>query len=105
MLRALVLLAIPAATSTLSAQGITTASVTGVVRDASGAPKAEARVVAVHNPSGTTYQALTRADGRFTMPGMRVGGPYTVRALALGSEPDVKQAVFLTLGVATGGPV
>ena len=101
MLRALVLLAIPAATSTLSAQGITTASVTGVVRDASGAPKAEARVVAVHNPSGTTYQALTRADGRFTMPGMRVGGPYTVRALALGSEPDVKQAVFLTLGVAT----
>ncbi|HET9454069.1 MAG TPA: TonB-dependent receptor [Gemmatimonadaceae bacterium] len=101
MLRALALLAIPAATSTLSAQGITTAAVTGVVRDASGAPKADARVVAVHNPSGTTYQAITRADGRFTMPGMRVGGPYTVRAMALGSEPDVKQAIFLTLGVAT----
>ena len=101
ILRAVALLAIPAATSTLSAQGITTASVTGIVRDASGAPKADARVVAVHNPSGTTYQATTRADGRFTMPGMRVGGPYTVRALALGSEPDVKQAIFLTLGVAT----
>jgi hypothetical protein len=101
ILRAAALLAIPMATSTLSAQGTTTASVTGVVRDASGAPKADARIVAVHNPSGTTYQALTRSDGRFTMPGMRVGGPYTVRALALGSEPEVKQAVFLTLGVAT----
>jgi outer membrane receptor protein involved in Fe transport len=101
ILRAAALLAIPMVTSTLSAQGTTTASVTGVVRDASGAPKADARVVAVHNPSGTTYQATTRADGRFTMPGMRVGGPYTLRALALGFEPDVKQAVFLTLGVAT----
>jgi len=101
ILPAVALLAIPASTSTLSAQGITTAAVTGVVRDAAGAPKADARVVAVHNPSGTTYQAVSRADGRFTMPGMRVGGPYTVRALALGFEPDVKDAVFLTLGVAT----
>jgi outer membrane receptor protein involved in Fe transport len=101
ILRAAAVLAIPMATSTLSAQGITTAAVTGVVRDASGAPKADARVIALHNPSGTTYQATTRADGRFTMPGMRVGGPYTVRALALGFEPDVKQAIFLTLGVAT----
>jgi outer membrane receptor protein involved in Fe transport len=101
ILRASLLLAIPAAASTVSAQGLTTASVTGIVRDASGAPKADARVVAVHNPSGTTYQAVTRGDGRFTMPGMRVGGPYTIRALALGSEPDVKQAIFLSLGVAT----
>ena len=80
---------------------VTTASVVGTVRDASGAPKPEARVVAVHNPSGTTYQALSRADGRFTMPGMRVGGPYTIRAMAIGAEPDVKQAVFLTLGIPT----
>lgn len=86
--------------SNASAQ-VTTASVVGTVRDAAGAPKEGARVVAVHGPSGTTYQATTRADGRFTMPGMRVGGPYTVRAMLLGNEPDVKQAIFLTLGVAT----
>jgi outer membrane receptor protein involved in Fe transport len=87
--------------SSAMAQGITTAAIVGSVVDAAGAAKQGVRIVAVHNPSGTTYQALSRADGRFTMPGMRVGGPYTVRALALGSEPDVKQAVFLTLGTAT----
>lgn len=86
--------------SNASAQ-VTTASVVGTVRDAAGAPKEGARVVAVHGPSGTTYQATSRADGRFTMPGMRVGGPYTIRAMLLGNEPDVKQAIFLTLGVAT----
>ena len=101
IVRAIALLAIPAAATTVSAQAITTAAVTGVVRDAAGAPKSDARVVAVHTPSGSTYQAQARSDGRFTMPGMRVGGPYTIRAMALGSEPDVKQAVFLTLGVAT----
>ena len=86
--------------SNASAQ-VTTASVVGTVRDAAGAPKEGARIVAVHGPSGTTYQASSRADGRFTMPGMRVGGPYTIRAMLLGNEPDVKQAVFLTLGAAT----
>src|SRR5687767_15264963 len=87
--------------SSAMAQGITTASVIGTVRDSSGASKSQARIVAVHNPSGTTYQALSRSDGRYTMPGMRVGGPYTIRAMAIGAEPDVKQAIFLTLGTAT----
>src|SRR5687767_12404543 len=87
--------------SVATAQCITTASVVGTVRDASGASKSQARIVAVHNPSGTTYQALSRSDGRYTMPGMRVGGPYTIRAMAIGAEPDVKQAIFLTLGTAT----
>ena len=101
IVRAIAFLAIPAAATTVSAQGITTAAVTGIVREAGGTPKADVRVVAVHQPSGTTYQGLTRADGRFTMPGMRVGGPYTIRALLLGFEPDVREGVFLTLGVPT----
>ena len=40
-----------------------------------------ATVLAVHQPSGSTYEAVTQADGRFVMPGMRVGGPYTVDEL------------------------
>ena len=66
------------------AQGVTTGAITGTVTDSSGARLEGARVVAVHGPSGTTYSAVTRADGRFTMPGMRVGGPYRVSASRVG---------------------
>src|SRR5262249_40168163 len=62
------------------AQGVTTASVTGLVKDASGGVIPGASVTAVHEPSGTSYDTVTQSDGRFTIPGMRVGGPYTVKA-------------------------
>ena len=41
-------------------------------------------VTAIHEPSGTTYEAVTQADGRFFIPGMRVGGPYNVTASLTG---------------------
>src|SRR2546421_1079933 len=68
----------------LGAQGVTTAAIAGLVTDSSGVPLEGARVVAVHGPSGTAYSAVTRADGRFTIPGMRVGGPYTVSVTVVG---------------------
>src|SRR5207248_11714129 len=58
-----------------------------------------ARVVAVHLPSGTTYAAITRADGRFTIPGMRVGGPYRVTVTEVGYRPEAQNGINLTLGV------
>ncbi|MDQ3997977.1 MAG: carboxypeptidase regulatory-like domain-containing protein, partial [Gemmatimonadota bacterium] len=89
-----------AAAPTTSAQGITTAAISGRVTDESGNPRPDARVVAVHQPSGTTYEGRTRQDGRVTIPGMRVGGPYRVTATMLGFEPSVRDSVFLALGVA-----
>jgi len=67
-----------AGTPALDAQGVTTAAIAGIVTDSSGTPLEAARVIAVHGPSGTTYTASTRTDGRFTISGMRVGGPYRV---------------------------
>ncbi len=81
-----------------TAQGVTTAAVAGVVTDSSGAPLEGARVVAVHGPSGTTYSAVTRADGRFTIPGMRVGGPYRVSVAVVGHRREVQDQINLTLG-------
>ena len=81
------------------AQGVTTGAIAGIVNDSSGGPLEGARVVAVHGPSGTTYAALTRADGRFTIPGMRVGGPYRVSAGRVGYRQEVQNGVTVTLGV------
>src|SRR2546430_4074538 len=83
-----------------AAQGVTTASMTGVVKDAQGALIPGATIAAVHEPSGTTYQAVTQGDGRFFMQGMRVGGPYKVTASLPGFSSEIKNNVTLTLGVA-----
>jgi Carboxypeptidase regulatory-like domain len=82
----------------VAAQGVTTAAIAGIVSDSSGAPLEGARVVAVHVPSGTEYAAVTRADGRFTVPGMRVGGPYRVSVTMLGYRREVQDQIQLTLG-------
>ncbi len=86
-------------TGTIDAQGVTTAAITGTVTDSAGARLDGARVVATHAPSGTTYTAVTRADGRFTIPGMRVGGPYRVSASLVGYRQEVQDGINLTLGV------
>src|SRR6059036_3638379 len=82
----------------LDAQGVTTAAIAGVVSDSSGGPLEGARVVALHAPSGTAYAAVTRADGRFTIPGMRVGGPYRVSVTRVGYRREVQDQIELTLG-------
>ena len=84
-----------------AAQGVTTGSITGVVMDAQKAPVPGASVVAVHEPSGTRYEATTRADGHFSLPGMRVGGPYSVTASLTGFQPMTQKDVIVSLGVAS----
>ena len=87
----------------LLAQGVTTSSITGIVTDANRSPLAGANVVALHEASGTTYSARTRGDGRVSLPGMRVGGPYKVTATYIGFQPQVQDSVLLVLGVSKIG--
>jgi outer membrane receptor protein involved in Fe transport len=82
------------------AQGVTTGSITGVVLDAQKQVVPGASVVAVHEPSGTRYEATSRSDGHFSLPGMRVGGPYTVTATLAGFRPQSVKEVVVSLGVA-----
>jgi len=87
-------------TTALPAQGVTTGSISATVSDGTGNPIPGARVLAVHGPSGTTYAATSRADGRVSLPGMRVGGPYSVTASVIGYQSETRDNVYLTLGVA-----
>ena len=97
VLLALVCLLSPA--RAVHAQGVTTSGVSGVVKDAQGAVVPGATVSAVHQPSGTTYEAVTQADGSFSIHGMRIGGPYTITAALSGFQSQVQNSISLTLGV------
>jgi hypothetical protein len=76
---------------------VTTAAVSGLVTDTSGQPLPGAHVVAVHEPSGTTYGTAVRDGGLYNLPNLRVGGPYTVTVSFVGFETKTEREVFLNL--------
>ena len=76
---------------------VTTSAMSGVVTDSNEA-LIGATVQAVHTPSGTKYNAVTNMDGRYSMQGMRTGGPYTVTVTYVGYQPKVYEQVILQLG-------
>ncbi len=78
---------------------VTTSSINGKVV-AGGEDVIGATVVAIHKPSGTRYSAATNVKGRYSIQGMRVGGPYTITISYIGYKDDVKQNVSLELGEA-----
>lgn len=80
------------------AQGVTTASMNGVVKDSKGETVPGANIVATHVPSGTTYGASSRSDGYYNLLGMRVGGPYTIKVSFIGFKEQVVENVYLQLG-------
>ena len=90
--------ALLAAPSQAGAQ-VTTSAMRGSVTDSAGRPLEGAQIEAIHQPSGSRYAATTRADGRFTLPGLRVGGPYTVSAARLGYQKQTQGNISLALGV------
>lgn len=82
-------------------QGVTTGEMSGRVLDSEKKPLIKATITAIHVPSGTKYGAITRADGRFNILGMRVGGPYKVTASYVGYENKVYENVKVNLGTST----
>ncbi|MCC9138109.1 carboxypeptidase regulatory-like domain-containing protein [Pontibacter silvestris] len=82
----------------LWAQGVTTSSMQGVVTDENGEGLPGASVVAIHTPSGTQYGTSALSDGRYIIPNMRVGGPYTLRISYLGFQDVVINDLSLALG-------
>src|SRR5262245_54147170 len=94
------------ATGSANAQGVTTGFLVGRVIDQAQQPVGGASVIAIHLPSGTSYETTTRTDGKFSIPGMRVGGPYSVTVAFTGTgaaafAPETQEDVQIGLGVAT----
>ena len=76
----------------------TTSSIGGKVTDESGEPLAGATVVALHTPSGTQYYAVANAEGRYSIQGMRPGGPYELTVSLIGCQTVKFQDITLALG-------
>ncbi|MEM1214989.1 MAG: carboxypeptidase regulatory-like domain-containing protein, partial [Bacteroidota bacterium] len=83
-------------------QGVTTSSMNGLITDQEGTPLIGANVLAVHGPTGSPYGNSTNVEGYFRIPGMRVGGPYTVTISYTGYEDNVIEGVYLRLGQTYG---
>lgn len=80
-------------------QGVTTSGISGVVTEANGQPLPGANVVATHLPSGTRYGAVSNLDGKYSIPGMRVGGPYRLSVSFIGFTTQDVEGIVLSLGV------
>ncbi len=80
-----------------AAQTVTTGSLVGVVTDAQGGVLPGAAVTAVHTPTGTAYEAVTDAEGRFVILNTRVG-PFDVTANMSGFRPEKLSAIEVRLG-------
>jgi hypothetical protein len=80
-------------------QGVTTSGISGVVAEKNGQPLPGANVVATHLPSGTRYGAVSNLDGKYTIPGMRVGGPYRLSVSFIGFSTQEVDGIILSLGV------
>lgn len=75
----------------------TTAAVGGQVLGSDGKPLAGAEVTIVHTESGTVSRVTTDANGRYTVRGLRVGGPYTVTANKEGAGTQSENDIYLAL--------
>lgn len=80
----------------------TTSEILGTVTDSNGG-LAGATVVAIHVPSGTKYGTTTRQDGRYNIPNVKIGGPYTITVSFVGYSTTEETGIMLSLGQAYKG--
>ncbi len=83
---------------TLALAQVTTSGISGTVTSGPGVKLPGAAVIAVHEPSGTQYGTTTNSDGRFSLQGMRTGGPYTVTVSFVGYSTGIFTDISLYLG-------
>ena len=80
-----------------AAQTVTTGSIAGAVTDAQGGVLPGATVQAVHTPTGTSYEAVTDSEGRYSILNVRVG-PYTISVSMPGFKKKEQREIPVALG-------
>ncbi len=75
----------------------TTAEIQGLIT-VGNAGVAGATVTAVHQPTGTKYVTTSRADGRYNLTNLKIGGPYLLQVSYVGMKADKQDDINLLLG-------
>jgi hypothetical protein len=88
-------------TRLVSAQSVTSGSISGTVTDETGAPVEAAQVQVRDNATGVVTRGTTREGGRYIIQGLEVGGPYTVTVRRIGFTPVAKEGLRVSLGQST----
>ena len=81
---------------TLMAQE-TTSEIQGTVTDGTNLV-AGASITAIHTPTGTKYVTTSRRDGRYNLPNLKIGGPYTITVSFVGYKTEKQDGIILVLG-------
>ncbi|WP_143304447.1 TonB-dependent receptor [Chitinophaga vietnamensis] len=77
---------------------VTTSIVSGKVADPKGNAIPGVTVVALNVATGAKSGTQTNADGRYILPNLNPGGPYTITVSFIGYKKEVKEDVNLGLG-------
>lgn len=80
------------------AQSTISSSITGTIVDAEGKGLTGATIKATHKPTGSVFGALSKSDGWFRIPNLRVGGPYEVRVSFVGKQTATQTVQYIALG-------
>jgi hypothetical protein len=81
-----------------AAQGLTTGAISGTVTDDGARPLENAQVEIRNLATGFRSGAITRANGRYFVQGLTVGGPYSVTVRLLGYSPVTRSDLSVSLG-------
>lgn len=77
---------------------VTTGTITGTVKDATNAPLVGTSIEVTHEPSGSRYKSVSTTSGKYTVPGLRIGGPYKVVFTYVGLKTETVTEVYIQLG-------
>ncbi|WP_201986835.1 TonB-dependent receptor [Hymenobacter rubidus] len=80
---------------------VTTSALSGKVTSDKGEELIGVTVVATNTPTGVKRGTGTEPDGRFTIPNLTPGGPYSVTVTYVGFKEQTVSGVYLTLGNTT----
>lgn len=94
----IILFTLPLFINQLSAQ-VTTATLSGIVKDTKGEGLASSTVTVEYPDAGIKHVLVTHSDGRFTVPNLRVGGPYRVTVAHVSHKESISENIFLELGL------
>ena len=89
------------ATANTSLAQITTATISGKVFNAQQKGLSGATIFVVNKGTGNKYSTSTNADGRYTIPNMNPGGPYTIEISYIGYNKNIQENLNFNLGNAT----